>query len=58
MLANLLDKEIELLNAVERKYFAVRKQVAAQRAERKFDEMGEPIKWVGYKSTGANFYIC
>lgn len=50
LLSNLLNQEIQLLNAVEKKHFAVRKQVAAQRSQRKLDEMGKPVRWVGYKS--------
>lgn len=50
MLSNLLFKEIELLNSVEKKYFAVRRQIAAQREECRLDKLGEPVRWVGYKS--------
>lgn len=50
LLSNLLNHEIQLLNAVEKKYFAVRKHLAALRAQRKLDKMGEPVRWVGYKS--------
>lgn len=46
----LLDKEIQLLNAIERKWFAIRKDISAMRAERYLDKLGEPIKWKGYKS--------
>lgn len=54
LLANLLNQEIQLLNAVEKKHFTVRKHVAALGLERKLDKMGEPVKWVGYKSTNLN----
>lgn len=46
----LLDKEIQLLNAIERKWFAMRKDLAALKAEKDLDLMGAPIKWVTYKS--------
>lgn len=50
MLHAVLDKEIQLLNSIERNWFALRLQKTAERTERKLDEMGKPVKWVGYKS--------
>lgn len=49
-LNGLLDKEIQLLNAIEKKWFLIRKHCAAKKTEKKLDDMGAPIKWVGYKS--------
>lgn len=55
MLHAVLNKEIQLLNAVEKKGYAQRLQNAAEKTDRKLDDMGKPIKWVGYKSN--NTYI-
>lgn len=46
----LLDKEIQLLNAIEKKWFLIRKYCAAKKTEQKLDEIGAPVKWIGYKS--------
>lgn len=45
-----LDKEIQLLNAVERKWFEIRKHLNELKQEKELDRIGAPIKWVGYKS--------
>lgn len=50
MLHAVLDKEIQLLNTIERNWHSLRLQKAAERTEHKLDEMGKPVKWVGYKS--------
>lgn len=45
----LLDKEIAKLNAIERKKNAVLNALHDYRQEKHLTEMGEPVKWVGYK---------
>lgn len=47
---SLLDKEIQMLNAVERKWFKIRKTLHELKQEKELDKIGAPIKWVGYKS--------
>lgn len=47
---SLLDKEITMLNAVERKWFKIRKDLHELKQEAELDKIGAPIKWVGYKS--------
>lgn len=47
---SLLDKEIQMLNAVERKWFKIRKSLNQLKQEEELDKIGAPIKWVGYKS--------
>ncbi|KAL5284600.1 IQUB.2 family protein [Megaselia abdita] len=45
----LLDKEIGKLNDIERKKNAVLNALQDYRQEKLLTEMGEPVKWVGYK---------
>lgn len=47
---SLLDKEIQMLNAVERKWFKIRKSLNQLKQDEELDKIGAPIKWVGYKS--------
>lgn len=50
LMNNLLNEEIRLLNGVERKWFERRKRLAAAKRERNLDDMGKPIRWIGYNS--------
>ncbi|KAH8278587.1 hypothetical protein KR018_005706 [Drosophila ironensis] len=45
----LLDKEIQLLNGVERQRTLVFKSMEDFRHEQLLKEMGKPIEWIGYK---------
>lgn len=45
----LLEKEINLLNGIERQRAKVRKHLQEQQIEKALDEMGMPIKWIGYR---------
>ncbi|XP_055903866.1 IQ and ubiquitin-like domain-containing protein [Eupeodes corollae] len=45
----LLDKEIQLLNGIERQRTVVRKALKDFRENQLLQKMGEPIKWLGYK---------
>ncbi|XP_055850185.1 IQ and ubiquitin-like domain-containing protein [Episyrphus balteatus] len=45
----LLDKEIQLLNGIERQRTVVRKAMKDFRENQLLQKMGEPIKWIGYK---------
>lgn len=45
----LLDKEIQLLNGVERQRNLVFKAMEDFRLEQLLKEMGKPIEWIGYK---------
>lgn len=45
----LLEKEINLLNGIERKRAVVRQYLREQQIEKDLDEMGMPIKWIGYR---------
>lgn len=59
----LLEKEINLLNGIERQRAKVRKYLQEQQIEKALDEMGMPIKWIGYKGCvhismmRTNFYL-
>lgn len=44
----LLDKEIQLLNGIERQRQLVYEAMKDFRQEQLLKQMGEPIKWVGY----------
>lgn len=45
----LLEREINLLNGIERQRAKVRQHVREQQIEKDLDEMGMPIKWIGYR---------
>jgi IQ and ubiquitin-like domain-containing protein len=45
-----LDKEIQMLNGVEKQRQALRKEMQKLRTNKMLVDMGRPIKWVGYKS--------
>jgi IQ and ubiquitin-like domain-containing protein len=45
-----LDKEIQMLNGVEKQRQALRKEIQKLRTNKMLADMGRPIKWVGYKS--------
>jgi len=47
----LLDKEIQLLNGVERQRNLVYKAMEDFRKDQLLKEMGKPIEWVGYKDS-------
>ncbi|XP_020813138.1 IQ and ubiquitin-like domain-containing protein [Drosophila serrata] len=47
----LLDKEIQLLNGVERQRNLVYKSMEEFRNDQLLKEMGKPIEWIGYKDT-------
>lgn len=46
----LLDREIQLLNGVEKQRSLVRKALKDFRDEQQLKKLGEPVKWVGYES--------
>lgn len=57
-LNGLLDKEVQLLNGIERQRAEIRSHLAEVRAENTLNQMGEPIKWIGYRSTyWKNFFV-
>jgi IQ and ubiquitin-like domain-containing protein len=45
-----LDKEIQMLNGVEKQRQALRKEMQKLRTNKMLVDMGRPVKWVGYKS--------
>ncbi|XP_055593135.1 IQ and ubiquitin-like domain-containing protein [Uranotaenia lowii] len=45
----LLDKEVQLLNGIERQRQLLKQEIRKQRNEQKLKNMGDPIKWIGYK---------
>ncbi|XP_055586692.1 IQ and ubiquitin-like domain-containing protein [Uranotaenia lowii] len=45
----LLDKEVQLLNGIERQRQLLTQEIKKQRNEQKLKNMGDPIKWIGYK---------
>lgn len=45
----LLEKEINLLNGIERKRTIVRQYIREQNVEKDLDELGMPIRWIGYR---------
>ncbi|XP_037943407.1 IQ and ubiquitin-like domain-containing protein [Teleopsis dalmanni] len=47
----LLDKEIGLLNGIERQKQIIRKAMQDSREEQLLNKMGQPIEWIGYKDT-------
>lgn len=52
----LLDKEIGKLNSIERKKNKVLNALQDYRQEKLLNEMGEPVKWVGYKGKLSKTY--
>lgn len=50
LLHNVLNEEIRMLNEIERKWLMQRKIIAEERREKNLDEMGKPIRWMGYNS--------
>lgn len=46
----LLEEEIRLLNEIEKKRNKIRKEAYDKHMDKMLDKMGEPIKWIGYKS--------
>lgn len=46
----LLDKEIQLLNGVERQRRAIRREQLEEVVERQLVKISEPKRWVGYNS--------
>lgn len=49
-LNGLLDKEVQLLNGIEKQRSQIRSNLAEIRAENTLNKLGEPIKWIGYRS--------
>lgn len=45
----MLEKEISLLNGIEKQRSKVRQYLQEQKIEKDLDEMGRPIKWIGYR---------
>lgn len=48
-----LEEEIKLLQIKERKRNKIRKEAHDKRMDKMLDEMGAPVKWIGYKSNFA-----
>lgn len=46
----ILQQEIKLLNEIEKKRIHLQKQLTENRTEKLLDELGAPVKWIGYKS--------
>uniref|UniRef100_A0A1A9WNM7 IQ motif and ubiquitin-like domain-containing protein n=1 Tax=Glossina brevipalpis TaxID=37001 RepID=A0A1A9WNM7_9MUSC len=47
----LLNKEIEMLNNIERQRNFAQKSMEESRQKQTIEKMGEPIKWIGYNDT-------
>lgn len=47
---NLLEEEVRLLNELERRRNKIRKVAHDKHMDRMLDQMGAPVKWIGYKS--------
>jgi hypothetical protein len=46
----LLEKEIQLLNGIEKRRIEIQQEMRDLRQKRLLKECGEPVKWIGYKS--------
>lgn len=49
----LLDKEVQLLNGIERQRQILQQQAKKVRNEQILKKLGDPVKWVGYNSNWA-----
>ncbi|XP_070503513.1 IQ motif and ubiquitin-like domain-containing protein [Chironomus tepperi] len=47
----LLEKEIQLLNGIEKRRLEIQGEIQAARQDRILKQCGEPIKWIGYRNT-------
>lgn len=47
---SLLEKEIQLLNGIEKRRLEIQDEIQAARHDRILKECGEPIKWIGQSS--------
>lgn len=45
----LLEKEIQLLNGIEKRRLEIQKELQVNRQEKVIQRCGEPIKWIGYR---------
>jgi hypothetical protein len=48
----LLEKEIQLLNGIEKRRSEIQKEMLATRQDRILQKHSETVKWIGYKSNG------
>lgn len=46
----LLDKEVQLLNGIERQRQILQEEAKKVRNEQILKKLGDPVKWVGYNS--------
>lgn len=46
----LLEKEIQLLNGIEKRRSEIQKEMQAARQDRILQKQSETVKWIGYKS--------
>lgn len=46
----LLEKEIQLLNGIEKRRLEIQEEIQAARQDRILKQCGEPVKWIGYRS--------
>lgn len=46
----LLEEEVRLLKEIEKKRNQIRKAKHEKSMDRMLEEMGAPVKWIGYKS--------
>lgn len=51
---HILEEEVRLLNELERKRNKIRKVAHDKHLDRILDQMGAPVKWIGYKSNIEN----
>lgn len=49
-MTGLLDKEIQLLCAIEEKRSLINNEIKEIRNDKILDKLGKPVSWIGYKS--------
>ena len=49
-LSAVLDKEVQLLNGIEKRRLEIRKETESERNDKLLESLCEPVRWVGYKS--------
>lgn len=54
---SLLEKEIQLLNGIDRRRNEIQSEIQEQKQNRILKLCGEPVKWVGYNSKAEYQYI-
>lgn len=56
-LSAVLDKEVTLLNGIEKRRLEIRKETECERNDKLLQSLSEPVKWIGYKSEFSKYFI-